>query len=136
MKQFELNALRAEDREHLDEMLTAINGAKNALHRDDCGDPAIIGSRGHITACDGVFSIYVVCQSPKHWTWAKKALDFCDVFLDGDDEGIMTLTRLPTADEAEAIRHYTGVKQTRPGPTDHPSWFAADPDKRGRIRPD
>jgi hypothetical protein len=131
MKQSQLNALRAQDRERLDEMLTAINGAKNALHRDDCGDPAIIGSRGHITACDGEFSIYVACESSKHWTYAKKALAFCESAKDGDDEGILTLSRLPTADEAEAIRHYTGIRQTQPAPANR---FLARP--KGEIQPE
>jgi hypothetical protein len=59
MDQPGLNRLRAQDRDELSTMLTVLHGAMNALRRDECGDPTIFGSRGHIRACDGTFHIYV-----------------------------------------------------------------------------
>jgi hypothetical protein len=54
-----------------------------------------------------VFYIYVICETARHWTYAKKALrPICDaVSQDADEEGILTLSRLPTPTEAETIRH-------------------------------
>ena len=60
--------MRAQDRAELAKLLTALNGAMNALRRDECGDPTIFGSRGHIRACDGTFHVYVQCRSALHWT--------------------------------------------------------------------
>jgi len=69
-------------------------------------------SHGHITACDGVFSIYVCCRSPRHWGFAERQLAFCQVSQDGDEACILQLDRLPNSDEAELIRHYC-IRQTR-----------------------
>ena len=44
---------------------------------------------------------------------AKKALTFAKVTQDGDDEGGLIFDRLPTANEAEIIRHYLGIAKKR-----------------------
>jgi hypothetical protein len=120
MDQSQLRRLRQQDRAKLVELLDALNGAKNSLRLDECGDPTILGSHGRITACDGVFSIYLQCGSALAWTWAKKKLaGICPVVAqDGDDEGILRLDRLPGADEAELIRRYVGIRQTRHVPAE------------------
>jgi hypothetical protein len=64
MDQPALNRLRAQDRDELSTLLTALHGAMNALCRDECGDPTIFGSRGHIRACDGMFHVYVSAAPP------------------------------------------------------------------------
>jgi hypothetical protein len=111
MDQPALNRLRAQDRADLSTLLTALHGAMNALRRDECGDPTIFGSRGN---SDGTFQVYVQCRSPMHWTYAKKQLaGFATVHQDGDDEGILLLTRMPSESEAETLRHYIGLRQTR-----------------------
>ena len=75
--------------------------------------PTIFGSRGHIRACDG-FHVYVRCHSGRAWTFAKRQLaSFATVHQDGDDEGVLILSRLPDKDEAETLRHYIGLRQTR-----------------------
>jgi hypothetical protein len=110
----ELQRRRALDRTALEQLLTVLNGAMNALRLDGCGDPAIIGSRGHIHAVDGTFYVHIQCRSALHWTWAKKQLvSVTTVSQDGDEEGILVLTRMPTGDEAATIRHYIGVRQTQ-----------------------
>jgi hypothetical protein len=50
-----------------------------------------------------------VCESRKAWTYAKRALSFPRVTQDGDEEGVLTMDRLLTADEAEVIRDYLGI---------------------------
>ena len=124
MDQPGLNRLRAQDRDELSTLLTALNGALNSLRRDECGDWTIAGSRGHIRACDGMFHIYVRCRSPMHWTYAKKQLaGFATIHQDGDDEGILSLTRMPNADEAATLRSYVGLRQTRNVGPDHGYWL-------------
>jgi hypothetical protein len=103
MDQARLNQLRHEDRKQLDALLEATNGAMNALRRDECGDWTITGSRGTIRACDGKFYVYIPSGSAKAWTYVKRALaSFATVSQDGDDEGVLVMSRMPDEDEAES----------------------------------
>jgi hypothetical protein len=81
--------------------------------RYECGDPRINGKRGHIYAVPEGFQLYYVCESRKAWTYAKRALSFARVTQDGDEEGMLIMDRLPTAEEAEAIRSYLGINKER-----------------------
>jgi hypothetical protein len=94
-------------------LLTALNAWDRALRRDECGTWTIIGMRGTVhTWGDGrTWALYVACRSAQHWTWTKKRLTFCKVTQDGDDEGVLRLHRLPTPQEAEAIRDILGVRK-------------------------
>jgi hypothetical protein len=115
LDQATLSRLRQQDRADLERLLAALNGAINAIRRDECGDPSIMGSRGKIYACEGVFSVYAACRSPRHWTFVKRSLaGFCTVTQDGDDEGFLRLDRMPTTDEAATLRDVIGLRQTRP----------------------
>ncbi len=67
-------------------------------------------------ACSGTFSIYLQCHSVRAWNAAKKQLAFCRVSQDGDDEGVLQFTRLPTEAEAKIIRDYVGIHTTKPPP--------------------
>ena len=120
MDQPTLHRLREQDRANLDALLAAINGARNALRRDECGDWTIIGSRGTIHACDGVFSVYIEGHSALASTHAKKQLHgICPVVSqDGDRESVLTFQRMPDADEAATLRQYVGLRQTRDVPPD------------------
>ncbi|MET4244606.1 hypothetical protein [Bradyrhizobium sp. RT10b] len=124
MDQPGLNRLRAQGRDELSTLLGVLHGAMNALHRDECGDWTIAGSRGHIRACGGTFHVYVQCRSPMHWTYAKKQLaGFAIVHQDGDNEGILLLTRMPSESEVETLRRYIGLRQTRNVGPDHGYWL-------------
>jgi hypothetical protein len=102
------------DRAGLETLLAAVNGAMNALRRDACGDWTITGSRGTIRASGGKFYVYIPSGSAKAWTYAKRALaSFALPSQDGDEEGILTFERMPDADEAETLRSYIGLRQTR-----------------------
>ncbi|MGJ4899448.1 hypothetical protein ACQR2B_30990 [Bradyrhizobium oligotrophicum] len=114
MDQTTLHSLRQRDKAELQQLLGALNGAKNGFRLDHCSDYMIAGSRGEIRACNGTFSIYIRTHSIRAWNFAKKQLHFCVVRQDGDDEGILTLDRLPTEAEAKVIRDYVGLRQTRP----------------------
>lgn len=89
----------------------ALESAKSAMRRDECGDWAIFGNekkgqRSRIYAVPEGFQL--VCftgERPQKWTWLKKRLEqFCTLTQDGDDEGCFILARLPSEEEAEAIR--------------------------------
>jgi hypothetical protein len=110
-----LAQIRKLDREDLGVMLRVLHGAKKALKaRDECGDPVIAGSRGAIRACNGTFSIFVkCCESRKRWNNIKRATaGFAVCTMDGDDEGVLRLTRLPEGEEIALVRKIVGIRQT------------------------
>ena len=127
MDQTTLHRLRAQDRSDLSTLLAAVNGAKRGLRLDECGDPTIFGSCGAIRACGGTFHVYVACRSPKAWTYAKRQLaSFTTVHQDGDEEGVLALSRLPDGTEAATLRDYIGLRQTREvSPWTMRSWKAS-----------
>jgi len=115
MDRAHLNMRRQQDRASLEGLLSSLNGAINALRRDECGDPVIMGTRGKIYACEGIFSVYAVGRSPRHWTFIKRSLaGFCTVTQDCDDEGFLRLDRMPHAHEGATLRDVIGLRQTRP----------------------
>ena len=86
----------------------------NALRRDECGDWAIFGKRGHIYAVPDGFQIVIRCESVREWSYARKALKpFAALTTDGDEEGVLFIDRLPTAAEAEIVRRYVGIAKKR-----------------------
>jgi hypothetical protein len=104
----------------------ALNCWDRALRRDECGDPRIVGKYGHVYAIPGTldrpgiegFRIYFRGASEfeepstsKAWTYAKRSLAFCEILNDGDGEGMLFLDRLPTPEEAEAIRDKLGIRK-------------------------
>jgi hypothetical protein len=57
--------------------------------------------------------IFVACRSALHWTHTKRRLAFCIVTQDGEDEGCLRLSHLPSPDQAEAIRDALGIQKRR-----------------------
>ena len=103
-----------DDRAHLQALLVALDATPRALRRDDCGDWSIRGKAGHILANGHSFLLFVATQeSPRRWTNIKARLRCCRVTLDGDDEGCLHLDRLPTPEEAGAIREALAIKRRR-----------------------
>ena len=113
----------AKQRPALLELAKALGSRDSALRRDECGDWRIEGRFGHIYAVPGSpdrprtpgFQIMVTGEfsGGRWWGAAKRGLAFAAIANDGDDEGVLFLDRLPTPDEAEAIRHYVGVAKKR-----------------------
>jgi hypothetical protein len=95
------------------EMIRALGCRDNALRRDECGDWSIIGRKGSVYAVPDGFQIMITGWTAIGWNAAKKALAFATVTQDGDMEGGLIMSGLPTADEAEAIRHYVGLAKKR-----------------------
>jgi hypothetical protein len=83
-----------------------------SLQEDECGDWRINGSRGHIYAEGGIFTLCVrTSESRNLWTRIKRRLAFCRVTQDGDDEGCLVLDRLPTPAEADLICQALGIER-------------------------
>ncbi len=76
------------------------------------GDWRINGRRGHIYAAPGGFQIYFI-GSARGWAYTKSALSFASVTQDGDADGCLFLSRLPTATEGATIRKRIGILQKR-----------------------
>jgi hypothetical protein len=131
----------AKQRPALLELAEALDSRSDALRRDECGDWAIFGKRGHIYAvpligpaevANGVpitvgFQLVIGTaiehesrNSSRQWTADKKRLAFCEVTQDGDEEGCMILDRMPTKAEAVLIRAVIGIPKARHLSDDHP----------------
>jgi len=111
------NAAESEaDREQQKALHSALGVWDRALQRDDCNAWAIIGKRGSMHTWGGngkAWVLYVCCHSPRHWTATKARLAFCEVTQDGEHEGCLRLSHLPTPDQAEAIRDALGIQKRR-----------------------
>jgi hypothetical protein len=104
------------DKDRLEQLREALNGALRGLRRDECGTWHLLGSRGRVYRDGDGWLLFVTCRSGKHWAFTKKRLAFCRVTQDGEDEGCLRLDRLPSSEEAEEIRHAVGLRQTKPPP--------------------
>jgi hypothetical protein len=104
-------------RKRLFELLNALAVAKRCsgqatIRRDDCDDFAIWGRDGHIYAVPEGYQLVIGGESPRRWHFVKQRLAFCRLAQDGDCEGTMFLTQLPTAAEAGLIREALGLRKT------------------------
>jgi hypothetical protein len=79
-----------------------------------------IGMSCHVYPDDDAYLIYFMLadsgnREPSSLPWknAKAQLAFCQVTQDGDWEGCLRLDRLPTPDEAKAIRETLGIRKRR-----------------------
>ena len=71
----------------LKKLATALNSSPTALRIDECGDPRINGSQGHVYAVPKGYQLFVMTETARQWTAAKKALAFSSIWNDGDEEG-------------------------------------------------
>ena len=94
-------------------LLGALNAWGRALRRDECGAWRIDGKRGsiHTWGDSKTWVLFVAGRSGRHWTAIKDRLSFSDVTQDGDDEGCLRLHRLPTPEQAAAIRDALGIRK-------------------------
>ena len=114
-------ALRRRDRARLEAAGSAICAAKNSIRIDGCGDPAMSGRRGHIFAISepiggAALRAIVFCRTMHGWSSAKRRLGAIGWRLaqDGDDEGVMTLDRLPSLCEGADVRAVLGIRKSQP----------------------
>ena len=93
----------APQRAALNRLATALNCSPSALRRDDCGDPAIVGKRGHVYTVPEGWQLFVTGWTARGWTSAKAALNFATICNDGDDEG--GIHPRPTAERIGSRRY-------------------------------
>jgi hypothetical protein len=55
--------------------------------------------------------VYLRPGTKRTWESAKRALGFLTIVQDGDDEGVLKMGDLPTADRAEIIRKLLGLRK-------------------------
>jgi hypothetical protein len=89
---------RKPDRDLLLGIVAALMVSKANLRRDPCGDWNIFGRRGHISSDGGGAYVYLRPGTKRIWENAKRASGFLPVVQDGDDEGVLKMGDLPTAE--------------------------------------
>jgi hypothetical protein len=100
-------------------LLLALDASPLSLRRDFWrgigrrGDYAIRGKRGHIYPDGDGYLLYVRAQSARFWSAAKRKLSFCQLRIDGEDEGTLHLDHLPSPAEAKVIRQVVGIRKRR-----------------------
>jgi hypothetical protein len=100
-------------------LLLALDASPLSLQRDFWrgmgrkGDYAIHGKRGHIYPDGDGYLLYVCGHSARLWSAMKRKLSFCQLRIDGDDEGTLHLDHLPSSAEAKAIRQVMAIRKRR-----------------------
>jgi hypothetical protein len=105
------------DKAHLVELFDALHVSPSVLRRNDDGLWTLRGRPGCYASSwgDGKSWQLVVAPedeiSPLQWTWFRKRLPFAEVTQDGEADGCLRLSRLPTPAEAELIRDIIGLRK-------------------------
>lgn len=114
----------------LADLLDALDGRRNSLRRDDCGDWAIFGKFGHIYAVpldrlvtrEGFQIVFGLAHSlgfsingaSLNWGTARRKLEpLCRLTQDGQDGGALILDHTPTPEEAAVLREVMGIFRRR-----------------------
>jgi hypothetical protein len=106
---------RKPDRELLLRVIDSLHVSKSNLRRDPCCDWNIVGRCGHIsTDGAGNLHIYLVLETKRRWEITKRTLSFAAVTQDGDGEGVLKMSELPTAAQAAALRKALGLRKVSP----------------------
>src|SRR5437868_4663109 len=104
-----------DEKQLLMNLLEALQASKDNLCLDSCDAWHITpsGAKGYDGACiqtDGEsWYVFAMARSKRHWSSMKRKLSFMRLVNDGDDEGRFALARMPTAEEAEAVREVIGL---------------------------
>lgn len=95
---------RSEDKRYLKDLSDSLSTSYNRIRLDECGDWNIFGKRGKISTETKYWYLFLSPETKRHWSNVKNRLKFMTVHIDGDDEGILKLSRMPTEKEAEKVR--------------------------------
>jgi len=105
---------RKPDRDLLIKLVEALQVSRNNLRRDPCGDWNIVGRRGHISTDALALYVYTAPGTERRWRKAKHVLNFMTVTVDGDDEGILKMSGMPTPLQAGTLRKFLGLRKAIP----------------------
>jgi hypothetical protein len=114
-----VHCLARDGRVSLRVLLLVLDASPLSLRRDFWrgmdrrGDYAIHGKHGHIYPDGDGYLLYVRGRSERQWSAAKCKLSFCQLRIDGEDEGTLHLGHVPSPEEAKAIRQVLRVRKRR-----------------------
>lgn len=101
------------DRKLLVELCDSLNVSHKRIKRDELDYWNIVGRRGKIDTDSVSWYVRVECDTPLRWRRVKEALQFMEIWQDGDDEGALRLQRYPSEEEAQKIRKFVGLTGKR-----------------------
>lgn len=116
------------DKEVLTNVSTALNISKTHIRKDELNYWNIIGKDAWIDT-DGDWWYLHLSASARQWNVWKKTLSDMEVKIDGEDEGVLALQRMPTETESRVIRKLLRLRQSS-----MPSNFANLPRYEGGFR--
>jgi hypothetical protein len=99
------------DKEVLLNLSTALNISKTHIHKDELNYWTIIGKEAWIDT-DGESWYLHLSGSVRQWNNWKKALSFMELKIDGDEEGVLCLQRMPDEIESRKIRKLLRLRQS------------------------
>lgn len=91
------------DKQVLKNLTAALNISKIHIRKDELNYWNIIGKDAWIDT-DSVFWYIHLGGSARQWSAWKKALFFMELKIDGEDEGVLSLQRMPDETESRVIR--------------------------------
>lgn len=106
-----ISVMFAKDKLYLQELIEALDISINSLKLDTCRDYNLVGRRGIISTEGDSWYLYTSWNTKAKWTVTKKRLNFMEVSQDGDEEGILKLSRMPTSEEAQLVRKICGFSK-------------------------
>lgn len=101
---------KTEDKKYLKKLAKALDISESRIKLDECRDWNIFGVRGKISTDSEYWYLYTQCETKMKWTYTKKKLSWMEVHQDGDDEGILRLSRMPYREEAKSVRQVIGLR--------------------------
>jgi hypothetical protein len=100
------------DKQVLTNLSKALNISKGHICKDELGYWNIIGKEAWIDT-DGDFWYIHLSSSVRQWNIWKRALSFMELKIDGDEEGVLCLQRMPSESESRVIRKLLHLRQSR-----------------------
>lgn len=99
------------DRDLLINLTKALNISKSHIRKDELNYWVILGKEACIDT-DGEYWYIHLSTSPRKWNNYKKALEWMELMIDGDEEGCLRLQRMPTETESRSIRKLLQLRQS------------------------
>lgn len=99
-----------EDKLYLENLAEALGVSKGRIKLDDYRYYNIFGRKGHISTDNEYWYLFTQGSGKMQWNNIKRKLSFMEVSQDGDDEGILRCSRLPSEEEAKVIRKVLGMR--------------------------
>lgn len=100
------------DKEVLLSLSKALNISKTHIRKDDLNYWVILGKEVWIDTDGELWYLHIHSSSVRKWTFCKKALEWMDLAVDGEDEGVLKAERMPDEKESRVIRKLLQLRQS------------------------